>query len=68
MFGINKDFFPLVKHFLRSRLYIVLNVTTLGQVISDYNNKTIKLSKVSFPLKETSFRRPDLPKLIFLSD
>ncbi len=48
-----------------------LNGMALGQAISNYSTQLITLSKLSFPLNETRFRKLDLlklPKLIILTD
>jgi hypothetical protein len=49
----------------------LLNEITLGQTISDYNNRMITLSELPFPLNDTSLRKLDLlklPNLIVISD
>jgi hypothetical protein len=48
-----------------------LNDITLGQAISDFNNRMITLSKVPNAMNKATFKKWDLlkvPKLITLSD
>jgi hypothetical protein len=50
---------------------IYSNVITLGQAISDYNNRPIRLLELNFPLNGVSFKKHHLvkqPKQIALSD
>ncbi len=49
----------------------ITNGVSLDQAISEYNNRIIILSELTFPLNEASFRKCDLvklPKRIILSD
>jgi hypothetical protein len=42
-------------------------VSALGQAICDFNDQLITLSELPFPLKETSFGRCNLLKLLKLT-
>jgi hypothetical protein len=63
--GLNPAVYWTIKYPMKRKR---IKVAKWGTPIKNIEKKNDRLSKLPFPLNETSFRKYDLPKLILLSD